>query len=278
MVDPETKHKNNLIKNGYSIVKEVFSKDEAAQYCKYSNEIKNIENKKILDRKRDTDVDFLTYKFSGTHIYNPTRQYRHYDVLISNKIIFGILEKLFDTIPILSQTELRNPEKNETDDKAFAWHRDGRVMVFDSLWIIAFYILNDVDKNNGPTEIVECSHNPLLVGYNKLTNKLPKKSSKKKLFAKCGDVILMNANILHRATKKLSDNDRWIIAATYNPWYMKPSMDYTKAFTKTQFKKLDETQKTIYGFTSMVPSDERQRLYTRVPWESIIGEIDFRKK
>jgi len=273
----EKKHISDLMEKGYSIIKDVFSKEEAKKYCINSNQIKNLENKKILDGIRDLDADYKTYKFSGTHVYNPTRQYRNYDKLISSSRVISILEKLFDTNPILSQTELRNPEKNETDDNAFLWHRDGRAMTNEPLWIIAIYIFNDIDKLSGPTEIREYSHNPMLVGYDKQKIKLPKKYSRKKLLAKCGDVILMNANILHRATKKLSDNDRWILVATYSPWFLKPSMDLTKAFSKVEFHKLDEMQKTLFGFTSIVPSDERKRVYTVVPWEEIIKEIDFRK-
>ena len=273
----EKKHINELIKKGYSIIQDVFSKDEAKKYCVDSNKIKILENKKISDGTRDLDADYKAYKFSGTHVYNPTRQYRNYDKLISSSSVIKILEKLFGTNPILSQTELRNTEKNEIDDKAFLWHRDGRVMTNDPLWILAIYIFNDIGNFSGPTEVREYSHNPMLVGYDKQKIKLPKKFSRKQLTVKSGDVILMNANILHRATKKLSDDDRWILVATYSPWYMKPSMDPTKAFSKDEFHKLDETQKALFGFTSIVPSDERKRVYTVVPWEEIINEIDFRK-
>ena len=88
----------------------------------------------------------------------------------------------------------------------------------------------------------------------------------------------MNSNLLHKASRNEDRKSRWLFIPTYNPWFIKPSIDYTKVFTKQQFDQLTEKQKQIFGFTSIVPHDETKRFYTLRPWEEQIDEIEFRKK
>ena len=85
----------------------------------------------------------------------------------------------------------------------------------------------------------------------------------------------MNANLLHRASTRTSETDRWVFIPSYNPWFIKPSMDYTKSFNRKTFDSLSDLEKQVYGFTSIVPHDETKRLYTLRPWQEVVDEIQF---
>lgn len=262
---------------GFSKAEGVLNKKEVQAYLGHAKKIREIEEDKIKSGSRDSDVDFGLYKFSGSHFYNVTRGYRCFDELIGHPLALAVLEELFGTAAILSQTELRNPATKKIDSYAFIWHRDGRMLTEDPLWVVCFWVLNDIELDCGPTEVAIKTHKKSLSGGKKVVQTDEDKEIVK-LTAKAGDLIFMNSNTLHRATKKLSQNDRWLLIPTYSPWYVKPSMDYTKIFKKSEFDNLNELQKQVYGFTSTVPHDERKRVYTKKHWKEVIHEFTFIKE
>ena len=85
----------------------------------------------------------------------------------------------------------------------------------------------------------------------------------------------MNANLLHKTGRNIDGTSRWVLIVTYNPWFIKPSVDHTRLFTRQEFEAMSPQLKQIYGFTSVPPSDERKRVYTCRPWEEIMDEIHF---
>ncbi|HAG91287.1 MAG TPA: hypothetical protein DCL41_05415 [Bdellovibrionales bacterium] len=281
-VEIPKKHNEDLLKKvakeihelGHSKIEGVLTPEEVKGYVEVAREITRKEQEKVDKGLRDKDVDFNLYQYSGNHFYNPTREYRQFDALIGHPLVHGVLENLFHTKAILSQTELRNPAQNLTDSYAFEWHRDGRQVTEDPSWIITFWMLNDVDMDSGPTEIIERTHRLSQVGYDE-ARKPAADADVKKVLAKAGDLVFMNANLLHRGTLKTSSKDRWYFIPTYSPWYFKPSMDYTKVFTRKQFDALTDLQKQTFGFTTVPPHDERKRVYTMRPWQDVVHEFQF---
>lgn len=263
-----------ILVEGHAKIEGVLTPAEVQSYIQVARFITEQEQIKIDKGLRNSDVDFQLYQYSGNHFYNPTRQYRQYDALIGHPLIHQVLEHLFGTKAILSQTELRNPAQNLTDSYAFEWHRDGRQVTEDPSWTIVFWMLNDVDLDSGPTEVIERSHRVSYVGR-QAERRPPQDSMPKKILAKAGDVVFMDSNLLHRGTLKTSQKDRWYFIPTYSPWYFKPSMDYTKVFTRKQFDALTDLQKQVFGFTTVPPHDERKRVYTMRPWQEVVHEFHF---
>jgi hypothetical protein len=265
-----SKHKDTLASqikdNGFAHLEEALSLEEVEHYLSSSKALHQSELENVAAGTRSNDVDFQTYHFKGAHLYNSPRQTRIFDPLLGHPILLSFLDHFFETKSILNQTELRNPIKNGKDNYAYEWHRDGRVLAKDTFWLIVFWLFNDIDETNGPCEIKKGTH---------LTDEHDQEAETIKLKGKAGDIIIMSNNILHRATVSYSNKDRWIFIPTYNPWFIKPSMDYTKVFSQKTFNQFTEEQKQIFGYTSIVPSDERKRLYTLNPWNEVIDEIPF---
>lgn len=264
----------SLEMNGHARLDGAISRDEVRIYQDAAKAIEDMERRKIEHGLRNDDIDFKLYKFSGSHFYNPSRQYRHFDRLLGHPGVIQILELLFRTKAILSQTELRNPAQDLTDSYAFKWHRDGRQMTDDPCWVLVLWALNDIELDCGPTEFIEKTHKITYVGTNP-GNSPPKNAAITTVTAKAGDAIILNSNTLHRGTLKKSARDRWFFIPTYSPWFLKPSMDYTRCFRKSEFDQLTDLQKQIFGFTTTVPHDETKRVYTMRPWQDVVHEFTF---
>jgi len=96
--------------------------------------------------------------------------------------------------------------------------------------------MDEVTENNGPTIIIPKTHRHDLGGRQEEKPQVI-------LTGNPGDIIIMNSNLLHKASRNEDGKSRWLFIPTYNPWFIKPSMDYTKVFTKRQFEQLTEKQK-----------------------------------
>ena len=123
----------------------------------------------------------------------------------------------------MSQVELRCPAQNLTDSYAFKWHRDGRQITEDPCWVIVFWVLNDIDLDCGPTEVIEKTHKISYVGANPEKSPVMENAAVTTVTARAGDAIFLNSNTLHRGTLKTSAKDRWLLIPTYSPWFLKPS-------------------------------------------------------
>lgn len=263
----------NLIKNivtniktlGFSKIESVIPRDHALSLKKQAQNLYREEREKVSRGERENDIDFQTYNFTGAHLYNTPRQSRAFDELIGHKEVVNILDELLGTKAILSQTEIRNPVQHQTDN-SYKWHRDGRMLVDADLWLVVFWLLDDVTESNGATQIKPKSHR---------NNNFDNSSETTSITGSAGDIIIMSNNLLHRATENSNGKDRWIFIPTYNPWFIKPSADFTKMFSKDTFLKFTEEQKQVYGYTSIVPVDERKRLYTLRPWKELYEDIPF---
>ena len=227
---------SQIKENGFAHLEEALSLEEVEHYLSSSKALHQSELENVAAGTRSNDADFQTYHFKGAHLYNSPRQTRVFDPLLGHPILLSFLDHFFETKSILNQTELRNPTKNGKDNYAYEWHRDGRVLARDTFWLIVFWLFNDIDETNGPCEIKKGTH---------LTDEHDQETETIKLKGKAGDIIIMSNNILHRATVSYSNKDRWIFIPTYNPWFIKPSMDYTKVFSQKTFNQFTEEQKQI---------------------------------
>jgi hypothetical protein len=260
-----------VIEEGYCKITSVLGRSEVKKYRKSIDEIHTIESKREKQGYRDKDYDYNYYNFSGTHYYNSPRRYRVFDPIIGHPFVIDLLENIMGCPCILSQTELRRPAHKKDDDYAHTFHRDGRVMVDANIWFIVFWLMNEVTENNGPTIIIPKTHRHHLGDRQEEKHQV-------KLTGNPGDIFVMNSNLLHKASLSRDGRSRWLFIPTYNPWFIKPSVDYTKVFTKKQFEQLTEEQKQIFGFTSIVPVDERVRIYTLRPWKEQMDDIQFRSE
>jgi len=245
-------HIEDFNTHGFIILKNILSKRQIEEYLSEVNLLYAEEQDKIISCKRQQDIDYLMYGNYGDHIFNVARKTRKFDNLFSNETLIKLLISLFDDKFILTQTEVRRNKFAQQEVGVNKFHRDGRFTVNKNLWIVAFWPLENITLENGPTEVICGSH------YLEEKND----GIKKLLLANAGDLIVMNANLLHRATQMSKDISRWVVINTYNHWALKPAIDHTEYFRFSEIQNLENPLVDLFGFTSQPPSDERKRVYT----------------
>lgn len=254
---------------GFCQVKSVISKEAATGYCAEAHRLLQQQNLELKQGIRQSYADYRMYQYSGDHFYNLPRKTRKFDPLLGHPFAVAVLDKLLNAQSILSQTELRRPLKDaDQSNKGYQFHRDARMMVKENFWTVVFWMLEDFTETNGATVVIprtQYTSEPIDT----------EKAEKITILGKAGDVFFMNANLLHKTGKNIDGTSRWVLISTYNPWFIKPSVDHTKLFTRSEFEPMSPQLKQVYGFTSVPPSDERKRVYTCRPWEEIADEIEF---
>jgi ectoine hydroxylase-related dioxygenase (phytanoyl-CoA dioxygenase family) len=259
---------NHLKDEGYAIVRNVLTSEKVRFYLTEVTRI-YIEEKEAAEKGlRQNDADYQMYHKYGDQIFNLVRKSRVFDELYENSVVMAVLKETMKNKFILTQTEIRRPKINEKVGSANLFHRDGRIVVDADLWISAFWVLEDVTETNGPTTIIPRSHKQPLD---------PKENSDKaiNLLANAGDLIFINANTLHMANKPLDNASRWILIFTYNQWYLKPTVDHTQLFSRSQVEAMTPVLRELFGYTSIPPSDERKCMYTCRPWNEVSDEFVF---
>jgi ectoine hydroxylase-related dioxygenase (phytanoyl-CoA dioxygenase family) len=255
-----------LIRDGFALCPQVLDAEQVARYRAEACHLYDEEQRQIAAGQRDGDADYLMYRDYGDHIFNLARKTRGFDALYEHPLVIETLRATLKSRFVLTQTEMRRPRKQVANGSANVFHRDGRVLLDADLWVVAFWILEDVTLANGPTYMVPGSHRRDLGGDPEDGRAVP-------VLAKAGDLCFMNANTLHKAGPKLDDSSRWVLIITYNQWYLKPAVDHTRIFSPDEVDEMSPTLRELFGYTSMPPADERKRMYTCRPWEEVRSEL-----
>ena len=140
---------------GFCQVKAVVSKEEATDYCAESMRILQQQKLELERGIRQSYADYKMYQYSGDHLYNLPRKTRKFDPILGHPFIVAMLDKLFNAQTILSQTELRRPSKDaDLNNRGYQFHRDGRLLVKENFWIVAFWMFEDFTETNGATVVI----------------------------------------------------------------------------------------------------------------------------
>lgn len=254
-----------LKRDGYALCGQVLSPEQVDMYRREAMRLYDEEQRGIASGERLQQADYLMYRDYGDHIFNLARKTRRFDALYEHPLVVETLKETMQARFVLTQTEMRRPRKSVANGSANLFHRDGRVLLDADLWVIAFWVLEDVTLESGPTFVVPGSHRKP-IDVDPETHNVP-------LLAKAGDLVFMNANTVHKAGPKLNDLSRWVLIISYNQWYLKPAVDHTKMFTLEQVDAMSPVLRELFGFTTVPPADERVRMYTCRPWSETRREL-----
>lgn len=200
---------NFFLKNGYSILEDVFDK-------KYSNKI--VESAKEIKGKSDNYVPLM----------NPHQKSNIFLDAMSHATIIEFIEGYFDNTVMGLQTEFFFMPPNT---KGFTPHQDNTyVQADENSFISAWIALTDVNENNGGLIIWPESHNEkkLVTIENKNTeykNQDPNARSRTTYIPKnynayspCvseGSVMMIDSWLVHASNNNISKNYRYALLCTY---------------------------------------------------------------
>lgn len=137
----------------------------------------------------------------------------------------------------------------------------------DYAWVMQVaFILNDQDENNGCTTVVPGSHQSGNFTDRSLENVKP-------LISKAGDLVMWDSRLWHGTLANTNGMDRWSLIATFNRWWVKPSMDMTRSLPDEMYSQLSNEQKAVLGFCSIPPSDEFTRVNTKCGYDYLKDSV-----
>ena len=237
-------HINNILKNGFTLVKGVINTNECDNIKKISQDLYKKYKKKI---KIKNPLEETIY-----NLHNKDKIFLKY---IDFDKTYKIIKKLLsmgayanNSDPIIRQTAIRNPKIGHAQQL----HNDTRIIGCNFPLIIqVIYRLDDFTKLNGATRIVPKSH--LKDEYAKSNKKY---KNEKIITGQKGDAIILDASIWHGSAKKTVKNDRWGMIYSYCRWFLKASFDHNKNTPIKFYKRLSLEQRKILGFNFNPPKDE----------------------
>ena len=197
--------------------------------------------------------------------------------LIDLKPIMLVLERIFKDIFILDGLGISKSHK--ITKKKFTRtppHVDSHIVSPSKnhiLDIVACICLDDFTKFNGATKVWPKSHKSGVLIHKdpKYKNKIP--SGAIDLQCLKGDIFFFTGQTWHQIGENKNNKRRWGVLSHYKRWWIKPSIDYTKC-GKNIFKKLNDMQKILLGFTSRTPSPQSGRLKTILDISNLSDDYD----
>ena len=118
--------------------------------------------------------------------------------------------------------------------------------------MVAIICLNNFKKENGSTNVWPRSHLSGIRINNDQTKKSKYKKKFKSLETEAGSIIFIPGQTWHQIGKNISGDKRWAIIIHYKLWWIKPGLNYSLCGKKI-FNSLNNRQKKLFGFTSIVP-------------------------
>ena len=234
-------HYENIIKNGYSVIKNVFSKkiceDTKEKIDKiYQNQIKEYGNEESLKSINENDLA------RALIVYD-----EFFSLFIKNKQIDEILKTAFGKKYILN---LQNCPINRAKSKHFGstWHRDLSYQHFIPSRPIAITTLICIDEftqKNGGTCIIPFSHK-----FEKFPSQKYIDENEKRIEASQGDILIFDSLLFHRAGENNTAYDRKLIVQVFTLPFIKQQISFPKALNG-KFAK-DDNLNYILGYETEV--------------------------
>lgn len=252
------KNIRDLDKHGITYLYNVFSKKDCDIYIKkFEKLVKKFEKK--YRRLGDQCQVIQNYFYYDRELVN----------LVYNKRIDQVLNKVIDKNYVLINSSLTNRVLRKSNSKKKAhlpdhgtnWHNDSRFIggkrLDKGFSYIVCIMFNDFTKTNGGTEYVPKSH---LIRHIKPKRYANYKS--KHILGKAGTVVIIDTGLWHKASNKLSKNNRWSLFSYYGPWFMKPYFNYPDMLGKKYKNKINSKIQKILHYNSIPPVSELKRINT----------------
>ncbi len=214
-------HYENIIRNGYTLVKNVFSKKDCEKAKIKIDQIYKVQVKEFGNNEK-----LLTSINENNLVRMPLIYDKFFLKFIFNKKILDVLNKAFGENFILN---LQNCPINRANDKHFGavWHRDLSYQHFvpsRPIAISALVCVDEFTKENGGTCIIPYSHK-----FEKFPSSKFSLNNEIKIEAEVGDVFMFDSLLFHRAGENNTDVDRKLIVQVFTLPFIKQQISIPKA-------------------------------------------------
>jgi len=254
------KHIKELNKEGITYIYNAFTKEECKDYInRFENLVKKFEKKyKKLGDKCQIIQNFFLYDKTLAN-------------LVYHRKIDQILNKTIDKDYVLINSSLTNrvlrkskyKKNTHLAEHGVTWHHDSRIIgnkrLDKGFGFITCIMFNDFKENNGSTLYVPKSH---LV--RNIKPKRYKNYNSKQIIGKAGTIVIIDTGLWHKASNKVSKENRWSLFSYYGPWFMKPYYNFLEMLGEKFKNKIDYKLQKLFHYHSTPPKSELDRVVTLV--------------
>jgi ectoine hydroxylase-related dioxygenase (phytanoyl-CoA dioxygenase family) len=253
-------HEKNLDVYGYTVVKALLHEKTVENLKKVVNRLWDTVREEQYSGRQDRDIrDKLVY-----NLQNKDKCF--IDLLIVPFVKRVCMTKLNDiyhrAIPANKPNYILNYYNARTSGDKLELHIDSHVPS-SGRWCTAMqvsFLLDDMDESNGCTVVVPGSHRSDEFSDRAIEKDVP-------VLAQAGDVVIWDSRLWHGTRENTVNASRWALVATLTRWWLKQSMDMTRAVPDEIYRDLSDEQKSLLGFCSIPPRDERERINTKCGYE-----------
>lgn len=255
----KNKNLNFLKKNGYVVLKNIFTKQQCKCLKDLCVKVNEEKYKRKIKKPKNSKHKLNSHK-QDEIVYNLQNKDYKFIQAASNKKVLSIVTDYFNfgafkkEYAILNQLTGRSPRSNSG---AQTLHLDSRVPGLNfPIKIVATLMLEKFSFKNGATRLLPKSH--IIQRFPKKTDNRNK--SIKYINGSVGDVLIMNGSLWHGGSKNFTKNTRWSILITYVRWFLKQSFDMPSSLPNRIKKKCNKNQLKLLGLYSMPPKNEYVRI------------------
>ncbi|WP_135081461.1 phytanoyl-CoA dioxygenase family protein [Terasakiella sp. SH-1] len=237
----------------------------------------------------DNVVLKMRKKLEQQRALNKDRHYPGYSELRSkDEQVFNLQNKDVDFLRLLSDSNIENILMKRINDEYYPALEDNHPnyilgefiarksgdplrLHIDSwmpstgnhCWMMqVVFALHDRNEEDGCTTLVPGSHRIGDYTDREFPNVV-------KVPIKAGDVVMWDSRLWHGALANISDQDKWVLIATIQRWWVKQRFDIPNAIPKNILKKLTDREKILLGFASRPPLTEFDGTNARGGYEAL---------
>lgn len=255
-----TRHIDELRKSGVTLIPDVYSQNECAQYRNKLDVIfeKLVQKTKNWEISVNQDSQYIPNIFRHDH---DLLNLIHQDV--TDRILKVLLDDNYVLIDSTAINRKQRPDLTGAKPGGLGqtWHTDSRYLDNQRLAagfsFIAVIMLNDFTVETGATHYIPETHKVRTVPERQGTYDF------KFLEGKAGSIAILDSGIWHRGSGT-SHQDRWGVFNLYGPWFMKPYFRFPDMLGPEFGKSLNKTYRRLLHFTSIPPLNEDERMNTLV--------------
>ena len=231
----------DVMRTGFSVVKNVFSKKDCMLAKKKIDEIYKRQIKEC------GDADFL-FSINDENVARSLFLYDNFFLrFIKNTKLNNILKKILGKKYILN---LQNAPINKGHQSHYGstWHRDLSYQHFvpsRTISLTAIVCLDEFNPKNGGTSILPFSHK-----FEKFTSKKYINKNEIIVNSKVGDLLIFDSLLFHRAGANNTSRDRKLIVQVFTLPFIKQQIDYTKALNGRYSK--EKSLAYVLGYDSEI--------------------------
>lgn len=246
---------------GYAIVKNYLSQNHVQKLLELINSIYEKSSHAEHSGKPERDSDKYVYNLQGKS--------EKFIELLGSDFVESVLKHFLNdpyyrALPAQDPNYILSYFNARSSGPKLELHMDTAIpSQSEKTWIMQIaFPLERFSKSNGCTFVVPGSHK---------SGRYVDRELEKLTYLECapGDLVIWDSRIWHGTSENIDKVSRWALIATMSCWWVKQRSDVPRTISQVMYQQLTDKQKSLLGFCSIPPADERVQLTYKSGYDSL---------